>query len=161
MEHLVRISVLGEENENVRAMPGLRLEENKPYLYAWSINLGKFRIDKIKSRENMKSALSDFHVQFCSMSSSSNWQFGGTLDRLVSILILFVTPVPYVPLWLGRGYINANNLGKSILISRFISSLFESRVLPVLRGSHRRPRHTIYLIESISASDEMAFIVSS
>lgn len=60
-------------------------EENKPYLYAWSINLGKFRIDKIKSRENMKSALSDFHVQFCSISSSSNWQFGGTLDRLVSI----------------------------------------------------------------------------
>lgn len=58
----------------------------------------------------MKSALSDFHVQFCSMSSSSNWQFGGTLYRLISILILFVAPVSYVPLRLGRGYINANNL---------------------------------------------------
>lgn len=75
----------------------------------------------------MKSALSDFHVQFCSMSSSSNWQFGGTLDRLVSILILFVAPVSYVPLWLGRGYINANNLGKSTLISRDSCQVYLNR----------------------------------
>lgn len=109
----------------------------------------------------MKSALSDFHVQFCSMSSSSNWQFGGTLDKLVSVLILFVAPVSCVPLWLGRGYINTNNLGKSMLISRSISSLLGSRGLPVLRGSHRRPQHTIYLIESTSASDELACLISS
>lgn len=109
----------------------------------------------------MKSALSDFHVQFCSMSSSSNWQFGGTLDKLVSVLILFVAPVSYIPLWLGRGYINTDNLGKFMLISRFISSLLVSRVLPVRRGSHQRPQHTIYLIVSTSANDEMVFLISS
>jgi len=70
-------------------------------------------MDKMRSREKMKSAVSSRHVHVCSISSSSKLQFCGTLCCSLVSIGGDSKESATIPEGLSWGFVDSDNLGES------------------------------------------------